>query len=213
MQRTEVSTYSLLPSAADITPGDMVYVRQNGHHYTSDGSSIVDLGIFSDVSLAYIAAEEFRAKKAETGGGGGGGGAVLVANLTITAAQLKALIANGGVELVAAQGANKAIAPIALFFAYVPNTTGFTVPGGTQFHFRHLGASNLDDWFGALNASAVQGGPGSSLFFCASLNDYDDVFDPVNNIPFYMTLSGATELTNGDGKVNISVTYVVVDLS
>lgn len=137
---------------------------------------------------------------------GNQGDAMLQATVTLTAAQVKALIATPQ-QIVPAPGAGFAIIPIRAGYNYKYLTTVYTIPGGYVFNLTYdtsataLVAMGTVTMIDQTHNTDVQAGP-SSLLLADSVAQ--------NKALVIKGAGTATELTNGLGTIEFFVQYATV---
>ena len=143
--------------------------------------------------------------------GGGSGPTLQVSKVTLTQAQLEAL-SGTPIDLVPAPGAGKAIVPVSAAAHYKFGTTPYTITGGGSgiaVEYAGGGGEGALQWLipdaGFIDQSADQ--------FATSVMGSDSAvpLTQVENQP--LTAFDANVYTLGDGTVDVTIFYMVVDVT
>lgn len=171
-----------------------------------------DYGTDADLAAAENLTAIDAAIHSLQGSGGGASGAVQIATVTVSSAELLAL-GSAPVQLIAAPGAGKIIAPFMFVLQYKFGTTAYTLAAGDP---------SLSIYPAAAGPNQGPVGFGASGLVTATVNTLVYESDAIsNNIPrtnwenqaWNLGLGDAGRpLTLGDGTLVVTVFYAVVNL-
>ncbi len=141
------------------------------------------------------------------GGGGGGSQAVTVSTVAVSSAEILEL-ADTTKQLVATQGAGKAIVPVSISTVYLAGGTPYTDHGTTLTVCTIKGGSG---WIGFSTVGFWD--QASSQFFNPGylLQEGIGDLDFFTDLPLLLDAQGGTNPTDGDGTLIVQVAYVVLD--
>jgi hypothetical protein len=147
------------------------------------------------------------------GGGGGAGGAVQIATVTVSSAELLAL-ATTPIQLIAAPGAGKVIAPFMFAMQYKAGSTPYTLAGGDPELSIYPAAAGPNLGPVGFNATGLVTAAVDTVAYQADAASTNIARTNLDDQPWNLGLGDrGRPLTLGDGTLVVTVYYAILALA